>query len=487
MIRATVIVSIIFTTLIATNGGGQELTATRLHLEGAAWNGSTGSLLYTDNVIPLVIANASPIAQPIRFLAGPSATVRALEIGAAAETWIRGSLSVGEFTGAGPGEVARIASIPQVGGTGLRVDMTTTTESSGIVVGNIGVTGPSNAGVMLWSASNGTGTGMRIGGATGSGRPTLGTGIDITGGTGIRYNALTSGSGTGVEIGGTTPPVRGVDATASGVAHIAVLGRANTNGVGVLGLSQSSAYTTVPDVERVGVFGQAATNSGVGIDTLVGVHGRALRGSVGSNTTISIGVLGEVFNSADNPGLNVGVFGRTTVQAPGQPSGISGLFIAETHSLAQVNLGGNTFLGSHVNSRPPTVPLSRFPQLSHTTTYMYSLELSGIPSYVRSETIVLNDVVPTDNLGIPDVPVIKIQAVNDSRNINGIVAGTAGRMIVVIATGDELRFWPEVPATAEANRILTPGLMPVFVPVNGSATLWYDADVQRWRVIGVAN
>lgn len=462
----------------------QELTATRLHLYGPPHDTqNTGAILYTNTTIPLVIGTLSPVAQPIRFLAGPSGSVRAMEIGSAAETWIRGSLSVGEYTGAAPGEVARIGSVPAISGVALAIDMTGTSQSIGLRMNSIGTTGSEAAGIVLSSASNGTGTGIRIGGPSGSARPTLLTGVDVTGGTGYRYNALLSGSGTGLDIGGTVPPVRGVEATVAGTNNIGVLAKANSAGVGVVGLSHSSAYPTVPLMERIGVLGQAASNSSAANDTLIGVRGISVRGGTGGTATFSVGIFGEAQNTASNhSGYNVGVYGLADFFPNGQGFPIAGLFVSSTIGLAAAHFGGDTFLGSALSYRPPQVSPIRFPQHSQTTTHMFSSRLSGIPQQVNAQTINVATGSVNTNLPISDVPVIRVNTGANGADITGIAGGFDGRIVTLINLGYRLALHNEAADSDPQNRILTPGGVILTLPANGSTTLWYDKENLRWRV-----
>ena len=462
----------------------QELTATRLHLKGPAWDGVTGALLYTDEVIPLVISNASPVAQPIRFLGGPLGSVRALEIGTDASTWIRGSLSVGELTGAATGEMVRIGTIKPQDGFGLVVDLTGTSTTTGILVRPVGLTGSDDAGIVISSVSNGAGTGIRIGGPTGSERPTLATGIEVTGGTGIRYNALYAMNGTGVDIGGSVAPLRGVDATAAGLDHIGVLGRGNTIGTGVMGLSQSSAYTDVPGAQNIGVLGLAATNSNASMDTLCGVKGITIRGGVGGTKTFSVAVLGQaVSNATTHSGYTIGVLGSGESAPNGQGFPYGGVFVSHIQGMSVVALGGDVFLGSAISHRPPQVPLSMFSQDGETTTHVFSTRTSGIPSYVNAMTIAIPTGTVLADMHVAEVPVARLVTGLNGADITGVDGGYDGRLLTIFNIGDRLGVHNEGADSAPANRILTPGGVVMNVPENGSITLWYDYLDQRWRVV----
>lgn len=465
----------------------QELTATRLHLAGSPWNGASGAALYTDDVIPLVVANLSAPGQPIRFLGGPAGLVRAMEIGAAAETWIRGSLSVGVLTGAAAGEVARIGTIPATSGTGLTVDLTGTSTSSGIRIVNIGNTGTADAGILISSTANGTGTGIRIGSPSGGALATLDTAVDITGGTGLRYNALSAASGTAVEIGGTTAPQRGVDAIVAGLHSIGVVARASSVGSGVVGLSYSASYTGVPLIERTGVYGESASNSNVAADTLIGVRGVVRRGGPGGTSTFSVGVLGEAKNNAVvHSGYNVGVMGLAEFTPQGQGEVIAGLFVSETSGMSAVHLGGDVMLGSHENYRPNQVPATRFPQNSQTLTHMFSHKTSGSTTIVNEQTVNVPTGSMLSNMVLEETTIVRIITGVNGIDVTGFMGGTHGRMIILFNVGDRLSIHNNAIQSNPENRILTPEGRLLNLLHNEAVTLWYDSTVMRWRAFGIA-
>ncbi|MCO6467148.1 MAG: hypothetical protein J5I53_11100 [Bradyrhizobiaceae bacterium] len=465
----------------------QELTATRLHLSGSAWDGSTGTLIYTDEVIPFVLATSSTIPQPIRFLVGANASVRAVEIGGDGSTWIRGSLSVGELTGAAPGEMVRVGTLQPTGGKGVVVDMSGTTSTTGIHITNTGLTGGNDAAMLITSSANGNGTGIRIGGPTGSSRPTLGTGVDITGGTGIRYNALNAMDGTGVDVGGTTPPWRGVDATAAGPDHIGVLGRGNTIGTGVIGLSQSSSYTTVPSAPGVGVLGRSASNSNASSDTTCGVRGISLRGGTGGTRTIAIGVHGMAQSLASaHSGYSIGVMGTSESAPIGQGFPIGGLFAGHAQGLALAALGADVFLGSDDLYRPPQVPLSVFSQNSRSLVHLFSSQHSGIPALVNPMTVTIPTGTVAADLHINEVPIVRVITGVSGADVTGLDGGRTGRVVTIFNLGERMGIHNEGYDSAANNRILTPGGVVLQVPANGAVTLWYDGADQRWRVLSTS-
>ena len=461
----------------------QELTATRFEVSGPVWNGVSGALIGTRDVIPLVIANTSPTAQPIRFFAGANGAVRAMEVTTNADVWMRGSLSVGALTGAAANELARISTIPSTNGRGLVIDLTGTTTSTGLLVQNVGLTGIDDAGVMLQSVSNGTGTGIRIGGPQAAGRPTFSTGVDITGGVGLRYNALNAGSGTAFDIGGTTAPSKGIDATVSGSGSIGVLARANSTGAGVIGLSQSASYSSVPSVERVGVMGRAASNSTVGADTLVGVYGNVIRGGNGGTLTTSIAIRASANTSGTNhAGTSIGLLSVAEAIAPGVGVAIGGVFITPDDDLSLVAIGGDVLLGCAAAYQPTSFTASTLTGTTQSQTQVYDVQVSGVPSFVNHATQVLPlGVTPT--LFPADAPIVRVLCDINGSDIAGIDDIREGRILTIINTLGVLNITAENLASIAQNRILTPAMANLAVPVNGSVTLWYDIEDNRWRVV----
>lgn len=439
--------------------------------------------------MPLLIAQRAPAGQPIRFLAGDSGSVRALEIDAAATTWIRGPLSLGNLVGAASNERMRIGSLDPTAGFGLVISLQGTSASTGLLISHIGASGSENAAIVLQSTTNGAGTGIRIGGPLGSSRPTLSTGIDITGGTGLRYNALSTGSGTAVEIGGTTPPRRGIEVVASGTDHIGVLASANTNGVGVLGLSRSSSYTTVPPTERVGVRGHAATNSTISADTIIGTMGSSVRGGTGGTLTTSVGVFGRSdATGTSHAGTSIGVLGTATADAPGRAVAIGGCFVTDDRDLSIVALGGDVYLGSSDDARP--LQLLRSTANGYeglTRTYVYDLHASG---HVEAYSMALKGaagIAPgpgaVNDLATRGSTVIRIEADATVTELSGCADGIPGRVVIIIATAGALRLINEGMGSLPENRFRLAGANDLLLPQDTSAMLWYDEEIQRWRLL----
>ncbi|MBK7032189.1 MAG: hypothetical protein IPH49_02730 [Ignavibacteria bacterium] len=439
--------------------------------------------------MPLLIAQRAPAGQPIRFLAGDSGSIRALEIDAAATTWIRGPLSLGNLVGAASNERMRIGALDPTGGMGLVISLLGTSASTGLLVSDIGASGTDNAAVVLQSTSNGTGTGIRIGGPLGSTRPTLSTGIDITGGTGLRYNALSTGNGTALEIGGTTPPRRGIEVVASGTAHIGVLASANTNGAGVIGLSQSSSYTNIPPTERVGVRGHAATNSTISADTIIGAMGSSVRGGTGGTLTTSVGVLARSDASGtSHAGTSIGIIGTATAYAPGRAVAIGGFFVTDEKDLSIVALGGDVYLGSSDDARPLQLTRSTASGYNgQTRTYVYDLHASG---HVEANSMAITgaeELAPgpgvVNNHPTSGSTVVRIAADATVTELTGCAGGRPGRIMVIIATAGVLRLTNEGAGSLPENRFRLQGANDLLLPQDASAILWYDEEIQRWRTL----
>lgn len=456
-------------------------------MAGVGWDGTSGALIGTTETTPLVIANLSPVGQPIRFLAGNNGATTAMEIGAAADVWVRGPLSVGQFTGAGPLEQMRIGSIANAGGKGLVIDLIGTSTSSALHIRGIGLSGTENAGIVLQSVSNGFGTGIRIGGASGLGRPTLLTGIDITGGVGIRYNALSSGSGSAYEIGGTTPPLKGIDITTAGTNNAGLTAKANSNGVGVIGMSLSASYSAVPSTIRTGVHGYSASNSNVAADTLVGLLGTTTRGGNGGTATTSLGVYGRsTSNGSSHSGTAIGVVGTAQALAPGTAVAIGGYFTLDEGSpgFALVVNAADVFLGSSVTRRPPLLSASTISGGTLTTTQMYSADISGdigITSNVTKNLVQGN----IDDLDIEAAGIVRVNCQNTPSELSGITQSSFGRVITLIVTNGTLRLLHENVGSVAQNRIRTVHGANVDITAEGSVTLWYDNEISRWRTLHV--
>lgn len=233
--------------------------------------------------------------------------------------------------------------------TGILLDMTNTSNSAGLRISNVGPTGMS--GININSNSNGNGVGIRMGELN-----TLGTGINIRGGTGMLYNALSVGDGTAVDIGGTTAPLRGVSATVSGTNNIGGEFYATTysSGSGLIGGVYSAGVIASPN--RVGVYGFANSNSTSGTDIQYGSYSQSRRGG-NSGTTKSYGSysIAEGVNASNN-GFHVATYGTVTVDDAGTGGGIAGQFEATSNSgrhLAIAATGGaDVYLGSTDADRP---------------------------------------------------------------------------------------------------------------------------------------
>lgn len=438
---------------------------------------------------PLLIAQRAPAGQPIRFLAGDGGSIRALEIDAAATTWIRGPLSVGPLIGAASNERMRIGSVDPSGGKALVLSLLGTTSSTGLLITDIGASGVDDAAIVLQSTSNGIGTGIRIGGSSEGLRPTLATGIDITGGTGLRYNALTTGSGTAIEIGGTSPPRKGIDVRASGTGHIGIVASANTNGVGIIGLSQSSSYTTIPSTERVGVRGHAATNSTVSADTIIGILGSSVRGGAGGTLTTSVGMLGRCdATGTSHAGTAIGVVGTATSVAPGRAIAIGGCFGTDAEGLALVAFGGDVYLGSSDAARPIQLTQSTANIYDGLTrTYVYDLVASG---HIDASTLSLKGAAEIDlgqglinNLATGGSSILRCAADPAVSSLTGCAGGIAGRVTILVVTMGVLRLVNESVESLPENRFRLQGANDLLLQQDASVMMWYDEEIARWRIL----
>lgn len=412
---------------------------------------------------------------------------RALEIGLTGNTWLLGPLSVGIGIGTAPFEAMRIGNVAATGGRGLTITLDATSTSTGLLVRDIGNSGSNDAGIMISSQSNGMGTGLRIGGPTSAGRPTLGTGIDVTGGTGMRYNALASGNGVAIDIGGTTPPRRGIEIVASGSQHIGLVSRANTTGMGVLGVSQSSSYETLPFAERIGVRGHAATNSGISADTIIGVMGSTQRGGSGGTQTVSVGILGRgESTSSGNSGTTLGVFGTATSASAGVAVAIGGGFQTDSGQIALLAVGGDVILGGERPRLPPSFQMSTFREMpTRNRTYVHHLVSSGIS---RLAGVALT---PAANIDLPAaVPalvtigpgsVIRLQTDLNGSIIAGIRTDVADRLLTLVVTQGTVTLIHEHPNVDAIDRIRLKNGVAVQLTTDDMIQLWYDQEIQRWR------
>ena len=437
---------------------------------------------------PLVIAQRAPAGMPIRILAGAGGLTRALEIDGTGGTWLRGPVSIGALTGAAPLEVMRLSTIAATDGKGMVVSLNGCSTSSGVVIADIGMTGSDHAGMMLSSAANGVGTGLRIGGPSGANRPTLATGIDITGGVGMRYNALSSGTGTALDIGGSVPPRRGMEVVAAGSDHIGVIAHANTLGVGLVGSSRSLSYPTVGPFARVGVVGHSATNSAVSMDSSTGMLGMGLRGGTSGASTVTIGVhgIGDL-RSGSSTGMAVGVLGRALQNDNSGGLLIGGLLRSSASGYAIV-ADGDVYLGGASDERPsdlsrPSLAL----QSAAPTTHVFNLRVTGMHQ-LRAISIVPSNV--TINItaagSVVDCGDRSAQRITGplGARIIGITPVGNGRLVQLcnIGTQDMVLVHDDQTAPMQTRLQLTREVDGV-LPSSSCMWLWYDDEVDRWRHI----
>jgi hypothetical protein len=360
--------------------------------------------------------------------------------------------------------------------------------STGLLIRDVGQSGTEHAGLVIQSITNGTGTGIRLGGPTNGPRPTLGTGIDITGGTGLRYNALAAGSGTAMEIGSTVPPRRGIEITVAGTDHVGILSIANSTGTGIIGTARSAAYGPPAPRAGTGVLGVASTNSTTSADTIVGVAGLAQRGGVGGTQTTSIGCLGRADAAGTaHAGTTIGVAGLATAVAPGRAAAIAGLFQASSGALALATFG-DVYLGSADDVRPLVVTASTANGLAgRNLVHMFDATVSGSLS---ARTVTLGSTPPIDlaqglvnDLAIADRSVVRIAADAATSVLTGLAGERDGRLLVLIVTDGVAVLAHDHPASAPEHRFLVPGGLDRELTMNESVLLWYDAEVQRWRIL----
>ena len=309
MIRiVTILLSCLATTTCTL---AQGLLAERLTLSGVPWNGTAGTAVISTHS-PLTLATIDVIGQPMRFMTGPSGSIRALEIGSLGSTSISGPLAIGQSVGTYPQTVAYLSSVPH-DGVGLLVDLRGSELRTGLRVSNIGNTQDRHAGIEVSSFSNGTGTGLRFG-AQG---PTLGTAIEITGGTGMRYNALNDGQGTAITIGGTARPNKGILVDVGGSENVGLYSTSNTLGTAVVGDVRSSSFSDEVLQPGTGVVGSSRTRSNSSADTIVGVLGTVQREGQGSLGMRSVGVRARAKQtSATGRGIAIGLLAEASVNDP---------------------------------------------------------------------------------------------------------------------------------------------------------------------------
>lgn len=474
-----IVVAIVVGTVVS---AAQQLSTTRLELTGPAWNGTTGALIGTAEINPLVIATTSPSAQPIRFFVGPGGSLRAMEIGPLGSVWSRGPLSLGSATTAAPLEMMRISTIAGGGGTGLTIDQQGTIATTGLRLLNVGLSGSEDAGIVAGSQANGIGTAIRIGGPTGSARPTFATGIDITGGTGIRYNALSSGDGTALQIGGSTAPRRGIEISTTGAGHVGVLSLANSAGTAVIGAAQSASYPTPVPMQGVGVLGVAASNSNASADTVTGVLATSLRGGRGGTKTTTIGLRARAVSvGEDHSGTSIGLHADAESVSPGIRAAIAGAFRAPADQFALAVASGDVFLGSEITERPDALERSTMMINGRSTTHLYHSVQSGTAHVVNVKEVIVA-AGQVNDLDVGTAPIIRLQCDVGAIVLTGLAGNVRGRILTIVNTACPLTVANESILSVEVHRIRTAGQADLMVPIDGVVTFWYDEEIDRWRV-----
>lgn len=489
---------------------------------------------------PLSLIASSAIAQPIRMYTGANGTLLSLEAGSMGDVSIPMRLGIGTGVGAAIMERLRVGSVDS---TGIVIDMIGTSASTGLLIDDVGLTGTDHAGIVIAAASNGYGTGLRIGGPAGGTIATLGTGVDITGGTGLRYNALTAGSGTAIEVGFTTPPLRGISVAVAGAGAVGGTFRTNTNGTAVVGLAQSAAYADPPHVAGVAVRGYAATNSNVATEEIIGVLGTVVRGGSGGTNTTSSGIVGRADGQATaHGGLVIGVLGAASTAGNGTTGSIGGFFSTPRYAfnLSLAVKGGDVYLGSTDQDRPPGFPSSFINGLgsgNHTTTRMYDARISGalvmrgtgtgttrivagrtgsldaiyaLPasmplagdvlmagaldgdtarlawksgtSFLPVATLAALPQGAIDPIDPGNASVLRLTASPVGSFVSGFAGGYDGRVITLLVQAGSCVIVNDDPAAPAAQRILT-GQAGLELIGPAATMLMYDAEMQRWRML----
>ncbi len=516
----------------------QTFRAGRIDLDTlGVWDGLNGAYVGSSAVQPLSIVNASPIPQPLRLYTGPGGVLLGLELSGSGDVSLPLRLGVGNGIAASTSERIRIGSITGSVATGVTIDMRFADSTTGLSIRDVGESGSIGAGIAITSAANGTGVGIRIGGPTGSGRPTLLTGVDVTGGTGLRYNSLSAGGGKGIDIGSTMPPNIGIEVTTAGSGHIAGIFRANTQGLGLLGISRSGSFVDPDHRPRTGVFGYAATASNIAADVVTGVRGEALRSGTGGTNTLSIGVEAEATSIASSHGgLVVGLRARAATSGAGTTAAISALVEADTGRgrLALAVRRGDTYIGSTFHDRPAGGWTFTEGLLDDnlSTTWMYDARISGgltlrgrtsasatilgpnsgqwkyrwpsEPPDVGFTLGVIGRQNDTFQLGwMPVAASVYLQfepgdqIINQLGNRNVVVASSsqAGSRLIGMAVpnhpvivhfiniANQLTIVHEDIGAPAEQRLRSPFGNDIIITDEGAITFWYDVIGQRWRVI----
>jgi len=432
--------------------------------------------------------------QPMQFLVGASPQIVAMQLSTAGDVQLPLRLGVGSGVGAAFNERVRIAAIESTDGNGVVVDMVGTQASNGIIIQNVGLSGSDHAGIVIQSASNGSGTGLRLGGPPDAQRPTLGTGIDITGGTGIRYNALSAGTATALDIGGTVPPSRGIDVTSAGSENVAGFFRTNMLGSALVGSVQSAAYQDPTFIARVGVRGNAASNSASSADDIVGVLGTVTRGGNGGSQTQSIAVKAIANGIATaQSGLVEAMRGEVSTTAAGSFGAIAAHFIAPSmkNSFGLVISGGaGVVLGCSDDDPPPglSTTMSNALGMGNTsTTYLHDARVTGGLSTrnfsMRGST--LPDLVAgaQHDVDIGSYSVIRVWSTAPGSMITGFTNGADGKVLLVVNRGAPLTLEHEGIGSQMMNRITSMSGENITTVNEGTILLWYDSSLQRWIII----
>jgi hypothetical protein len=237
-------------------------------------------------------------------------------------------------------------------------------------------------------------------------------------------------------------------------------------------------------------MGYSASNSNLSVDTLIGVYGLATRGGNGGTQTQSIGIYGKAVGaSTQHAGTTIGILGEVSTTAAGHFTSAAGCFLGDSVSLSLLALGGDVVLGGAPQDIPMQIGSSALAKYStRNTTYMHDVHSTGYASMhqvgVRiSEVVqVVNGYANSINVSVGGVQTVIAQGNN--AQIGGLTSFAAdGRVAYLLVKGNPLALLHNDIGTAEAERFELPNQAEVFLEPEIVHVLWYDKQVQRWRIM----